>query len=125
MSNLKLSRPGMPFHWYILVISINFRVHFARFVQLGSRYLGLLRQILGHFVSFWFILLKFARLQDFGWNFLTTLENSFTNLWNFLKSLGNFLKPLGNFSTLLGNFVTTLGNLFTTLGNFLTLLGNF
>ena len=40
------------------------------------------------FVSFWFILLKFARLQDFGWNFLTTLENS---LGNFLKSLGNFL----------------------------------
>ena len=30
----------------------------------------------GHFVSFLFILLKFARRQDFGWNILTTLGNS-------------------------------------------------
>ena len=72
--------------------------------------------ILGHFVSFWFILLKFIRLQDFGWNFITTLENSFTKLGNFLRSLGNFLTLLGNFLTTLGNLFNIIGELFNNFG---------
>ena len=72
---------------FLVVWQIKFKMKFSLSWSTSS--------ILGHFVTFWFILLKFVQLQDFGWNFLTTFGN-------FLKSLGNFLTLLGNFSNLWG-----------------------
>ena len=76
--------------------------------------------ILGHFVTFWFILLKFVQLQDFGWSFLTTFGN-------FLKSLGNFLtfywgtfQIFGELFDIIGELSHNFGKLFNIIEELLT-----
>ena len=59
---------------FLVLWQIKFKIKFSLSWSTSS--------ILGHFVTFWFILLKFVQLQDFGWNFLTTFGNFLTLLGN-------------------------------------------